>query len=301
MKRFFALVALVGLPTSGCCFGGQTTGDGMFAVSGPVTMISPGFAPDPMMLSGIAGGGTDATTLAPTCRGHIGATPSHTLSVTSPMPMLRLMAHSETDTTLVVRLSDGRYVCNDDGDGFDPIVDLPNVPAGQHNVFVGTYGAGTTAPYQLGVTTNPSITPSTMTQPIAGVAGGTGIAPGTVMRTGTATVQLVSGNLPGVTQGTTCEFTQLAVDPTMGFDCRWQVVCSGVTVYGEGEGGFNPCTDPMWPPGTQVADTSTSAVDRDPSLVINAGGMMVRDDAQGPRGEYQITATMTPAMPIPPG
>jgi len=50
----------------------------------------------------------------------------------------------------------------------------------------------------------------------------------------------------------------------------------------------------------QVADTGTTGVDNDPSLVINPGGMSVRDDAQGPRGEYSITATMM-AMPIPPG
>ncbi|MDQ3034481.1 MAG: hypothetical protein M3Y87_18880 [Myxococcota bacterium] len=301
MKRSLALVALITLPMAGCCFGGAGSN---FTMSGPTVTIAPGFAPDPMLLSGVAGGPTDASSIDASCRGHLSIIPSHTLSVSSPMPMLRLMAHSDTDTTLVVRLSDGRVVCNDDGDGFDPIVDLTNVPAGQHNVFVGTYSSDATAPYQLGITTNPSLTPSTMTQPVVAptLGGGGGAPAGTVLSTGTATVQIVSGNLPGVTQGTTCTYTQLAVDAAVsGFDCRWQVVCAGVTVYGEGDGGFNPCTDPSWPPGTQAADLATSGTDRDPSLVINAGGLMVRDDAQGPRGEYQITATMSPAMPIPPG
>jgi hypothetical protein len=304
MKRLVTMIALVALPMAGCCFGGGLGGGGITA-TGPVTVVGPGFTPDPMILSGQAGGPRDASTMSSSCRGHVGFGPSHTLSVTAAMPVLRVMAHSDTDTTLVVQLADGRYFCNDDGDGFDPVVDLASVPPGQHNVYVGTYSAGASAAYQLGLTTNPSITPSTMLQPIAGptVGGGGGGAPsGAVLRTGTATVQLVSGNLPGVSAGTQCTFTQTSADAAVtGFDCRWQVVCAGITVYGEGDGGFNPCSDPSWPPGTQVADMNTSANDRDPSLVINPGGMMVRDDSAGTRGEYQITATVGPALPVPPG
>jgi hypothetical protein len=258
-------------------------------------MLTDGFSPDPMLLTGVAGGPTDATSLNPSCNGHVGAAPNHTLSVATALPSLRLFAHADGDTTLVVQLSDGRYVCNDDGEGTDPIVDIQNLPAGQHNVFVGTYAPGATMNYQLGITRNPAMGPSTMTQQIAPE-----VAPeapvGTPMRSGTATVQLVSGNLPGVTPGTVCSFTQFAVDSSSGFDCRWQVICAGLTVYGEGAGGFNRCADPSWPAGTQVADLATSSSDRDPSFVINAGGMMVRDDAQGSRGEFQITATLTPVQ-----
>lgn len=297
MKRHVAICALVALGAGGCCFGGT----GSFNVSGPATSVGPGFAPDPMVLSGSAGGPSQASSLDPTCRGYVGIIPSHTLQVSGAMPMLRIMARSDEDTTLVVRRPDGTYACNDDSDGLNPAVDLANVQPGAYNVFVGTYSSGRSATYQLGLTTNPSITPSNMlTPPTMPVAGGG--APGTVLRSGVATVALASGNLPGVTAGSTCSYTQTAVDPAQyGFDCRWQVVCGGAIVYGDGDGGFNPCNDPSWPPGTLVSDINTTAGDRDPSLVINAGGMMVRDDAQGARGEYQITATIPSAMPMPPG
>ncbi|AKF10274.1 hypothetical protein [Sandaracinus amylolyticus] len=311
MKRLVAITALVAL--GGCCFGG-----GNFTVTGPTTSIGPGFAPDPMILAGSAGGPTDASTLSPTCRGHVGIIPSHTLQITGPMPQLNVLVRADQDTTLVVRQPDGTYVCNDDSDGLNPAVALTNLAAGSYNVFVGTYAAGASASYTLGLTTNPSVTPSTLgaggvvppfpppvgggpTLPPPPPVGGGG-TPGTVLRSGVATVALVSGNVPGVAAGTQCTYTQTAVDAAQyGFDCRWQVTCGSHVVYGEAEGGFNPCTDPSWPPGTLVADVNTSGNDRDPSLVINAGGLMVRDDAQGARGEYQITATMAAPTPIPPG
>lgn len=308
MNRHAALCALLTLGAGGCCFGGS----GSFDVSGPTTHLGPGFAPDPMILSGSAGGLSQASALDPSCRGYVGIIPSHTLQISAPMPMLRVMALSGDDTTLVVRRPEGVYVCNDDSDGLNPSVDLANVQPGAYGVYVGTYASGSSASgssasgssasYQLGLTTNPSITPTTMLAPAGGAVGvSAGGAPGTVLRTGNATVALASGNLPGVTPGSTCSYTQTAVDPAQyGFDCRWQVVCGGAIVYGDGDGGFNPCSDPSWPPGTLVADTGTSSSDGDPSFVLNAGGMTVRDDAQGARGAFQITATSR-TMPFPPG
>ena len=307
MKRimFVGSVLVVGATAAACCFGNQ----GSFDMDGPVTALTPGFSPDPMILRGSAGGPTDASTQNPMCRGFVGLLPSHTLQLASPMP-LRILAHSDADTTLVVRLADGSYLCNDDTDGHDPVVE-GSFPAGDHDVFVGTYSSGSSAPYALGLTVNPAILPSTMEAPQPVVGGpmggplggptGGGPAPGTVLQTGTATVALVTGNLPGVTAGSTCSYTQSAADPSSGFDCRWRVECNGVVVYGDGTGGYAPCHDPSWPPGVLVADTGTTGVDNDPSLVINPGGMSVRDDAQGPRGEYSITATLAGGVPIPPG
>jgi hypothetical protein len=297
MKRLVSITTVASLGLAGCCFGGA----GGFNVSGPTTSIGPGFAPDPMVLTGAAGGPSDASTMAPSCRGFVGIIPSHTLDVAAAMPMLRVMAASEVDTTLVVRLPDGTYVCNDDADGFNPVVELPGAGPGQYNVYVGTYSQGNSGTYQLGITTNPGVMPSQL-QSGALPPPPVGDAPlGQVLRRGQATVALVTGNVPGVQAGSTCEYVQTASDPSQtGFDCRWQVTCGGVVVYGDGDGGFNPCADPSWPPGTLVADLDTSGTDQDPSLVINAGGMMVRDDAAGPRGAYQITATPS-QLPRPPG
>lgn len=316
MLKRSVVFALVTLGLAGCCFGGATTPGAPTppgtpppvgtapppVVGGGTVSIGPGFLPDPQTASGTAGGPVAANTMSPECRGYIAAAPNHILNATGQFMNLRIVVGSSADTTLVVQRADGTFACNDDSDGLNPAVDLANVQPGAYNVFVGTYAPNASASYQLGLTTNPSITPSTMMMPPTPPPPlGGGGAPGGVLRSGTATVALVSGNLPGVSAGTTCTYTQSSVDAAQyGFDCRWQVVCGGVVVYGDGEGGYNPCNDPSWPPGTLVSDINTSSSDRDPSLVINAGGMMVRDDAQGARGEYQITATMAP-MPMPPG
>ena len=111
MKRimFVGSVLVVGATAAACCFGGQ----GSFDMDGPVTVLGPGFVPDPMILRGSAGGPTDASSQNAMCRGFIPLLPSHTLQLSSPMT-LRILAHSDTDTTLVVRLADGSYLCNDD-------------------------------------------------------------------------------------------------------------------------------------------------------------------------------------------
>lgn len=161
MKRMTMAVSMVPicLTIAACCFGGGT---GAFNLSGPTTSVSPGFSPDPMTLSGLGGGPTAASTMNASCVGYVGLLPNHTLDVTAPMT-LRVMVRSEADTTLVVRLADGTIVCNDDSvDGTNPIVDHA-FPAGQHNVYIGSYSAGESPSYTLGISTNTSIVPSQMT------------------------------------------------------------------------------------------------------------------------------------------
>jgi hypothetical protein len=271
-----------------CCFNPSSLGQ-----LTPIE-LAPGFQPDPYLVSGIAGGANPASSLQSSCSGYMAFMPSHIVNVNSPM-MLRVLVHSDQDTTLIVRLENGTVLCNDDGEGNDPVVEYA-FPQGAHTIFVGTYTQNTQANYTLGITTNPRVTPSTMQggSPPAVVDPG---APspsgptGTVLRTGTATVAVVTGQLPGVTQGTTCNYAQMVADPARNL-CRWRVECAGLVVYGDGEGGYAPCSDPAWPSGTLVADTNTQSGDNDPSLVINAGGMTVRDDRAGPRGEYSLTATL---------
>ena len=276
----------------GCCLGSIP------GLGGPVTAVGPGFAPDPMLIAGTAGGPSQAASSDANCRGWLPFLPNHTLQVSAPMPFLRVMVASSTDTTLFVRLADGRVVCNDDADGTNPAVDLPNLPAGAHQIYVGTFAQGGSAPYTLGLSSSPAMTPTLMTaQPGLGPPPPPPPPPPPGDGLG-FTVAFVSGNLPGVTAGTTCIATQSQVPaPAAGApDCRWVVQCGGVTVYGDGDGGYVRCADPTWPPGTRAFDANTTGVDRDPSLIINAGGLMVRDDASGPRGEFQITGVLSPVQ-----
>src|SRR5262249_17411883 len=97
--------------------------------------------------------------------------------------------------------------------------------------------------------------------------------PGSIVRSGTATLTTASGNL-GLTVGTTCTYLQWRVDPTVhSFDCRWNVTCGPYILYGAGTGGYEMCVRPEWPPGTTMNDDGTEAVNGDPLFVWNASGM----------------------------
>lgn len=157
-----AACAATALLAAGCCFTAQ---GGATPASGPITSLAPGFTPDPILLSGTAGGPTAAPSLDARCTGWVSTTASHTLEVTAPIPLLRVMAHMDIDdgdATLVVRLADGTYVCNDDADALDPIVELTNLPAGEHHVFVGIRSETATAPYRLALTSSPALRPSAL-------------------------------------------------------------------------------------------------------------------------------------------
>jgi hypothetical protein len=123
--------------------------------------ISPGFAPDPMIVRGPAGGPLPASSLDPGCRGFVNQAAPQVVNLTAPMPGLRMMVNTAdgTDTTLVVLGPDGQYRCSDDeGDGFDPMLTGP-FPAGSYQVWVGTYAAAAAgAPAMLGMTALPNIT-----------------------------------------------------------------------------------------------------------------------------------------------
>jgi hypothetical protein len=148
------------LALSGCCFGG-TPGAGVTppppgtggapVAGGPMVTLAPGFAPDPMTMSGNAGGPVDAMTIGPLCRGYIAAAPNHILNVTGAFPSLRVTANSSIDTTMVIRLSDGRVLCNDDFEGLNPgVTDM--FPVGQHQLWIGSYTPGGSGAYTLSVT-----------------------------------------------------------------------------------------------------------------------------------------------------
>jgi hypothetical protein len=112
---------------------------------------------------------------------------------------------------------------------------------------------------------------------------------GAIVRSGSATVRTVSGNLPGVTAGSACSYVEFrnVGDPRL--DCRWNVTCGSYVLYGLGTGGYGPCEDRSWAAGTLAMDVSTSRVDTDPSIVFNTNGLSVSDDAAGRLGAFTVT------------
>lgn len=52
----------------------------------------------------------------------------------------------DTDLTLVLRTSEGAWVCSDDADGMNPQIRVEDAPQGTHSVWVGTFSRRTTPP-----------------------------------------------------------------------------------------------------------------------------------------------------------
>lgn len=121
--------------------------------------LNAGFVPDPHTASGTSGGSIDATTWQAGCNGFVTTQPDHLFVAATAFANLRVMAHSTGDITLVVQKPDGTYLCNDDTDGTDPLVEGA-FPAGTYKVWIGSYQAGTNSPYTLGFSELASVMPS---------------------------------------------------------------------------------------------------------------------------------------------
>ena len=69
------------------------------------------------------------------------------------------MAKSDVDITLVVHRPDGTFLCNDDSEGFNPMVE-GNFSPGRYRVWIGSYAQGENGSYRLGLSAQPGMTPS---------------------------------------------------------------------------------------------------------------------------------------------
>jgi hypothetical protein len=126
--------------------------------------LNAGFMPDPHVARGTSGGATDASTVNASCAGWISGTPDHIFQAGTAFPSVRLMAASDQDVTLVIQKPDNTYLCNDDTDGTNPVVDIQAAQPGTYRVWIGSYQQGVNAPYRLGVTELPATLPSTLPQ-----------------------------------------------------------------------------------------------------------------------------------------
>ncbi|WP_236607559.1 hypothetical protein [Sandaracinus amylolyticus] len=129
---------------------------------GATITIATGFT-DPTITTGTSGGAVEASTLNAECAGWVSSSPDHVLDLQAAMPRLKIMAfgtEADSDVTLVVRKPDGTYLCNDDSDGFHPVVE-GEMPAGRYEIFVGSYEQGRRQAYRLGITTQEAATPTT--------------------------------------------------------------------------------------------------------------------------------------------
>lgn len=117
--------------------------------------LSPGFLPDPATGSGTSGGPVDASQHGSTpngpCVGQIDSSADHVMTLTAAFNYLRITAMSDGDVSLVVKMPDGSFRCNDDTIGLNPVVEATSWPAGRYEIYVGTVMGGN-VPYQLSIT-----------------------------------------------------------------------------------------------------------------------------------------------------
>lgn len=117
--------------------------------------LSKGFTPDPHRVNLSAGGSIDASRLGGGCTGMIANAPdvrlNWTNSGTNTLP-LAISVSARSDTTLVINMPDGSWLCDDDSgnNGLNPLINLPNPQSGQYDIWVGTFGSNSTLqPAQL--------------------------------------------------------------------------------------------------------------------------------------------------------
>jgi hypothetical protein len=108
--------------------------------------LNTGFLPDPQSVELLAGGPNQASNMAgPDCRGYINEErPDVRLNFNAGSFPMNIYAVSEADLTLVVRLPDGSWACNDDTQGFNPAVSVQPAQSGAYDIWVGTYSQGST-------------------------------------------------------------------------------------------------------------------------------------------------------------
>lgn len=148
------------------------------------TPIAADFTPNPMTMTGTAGGPRDGSNFTGTaphtdCRGWMPQEPQHTLVLSDAIDNLQIVAAAPTDLTMAIEGPAGTW-CNDDFQGLDPGL-MANWPAGTYRVFVGTYAEASTQDYTLSLqrievapTTTQALAPGFLPDPytVAGNSGG---------------------------------------------------------------------------------------------------------------------------------
>lgn len=134
--------------------------------------LDAGFQPDPFILTMYSGGPIDASSqsLGTGCVGNINDVPDFRITWGGQSPSLRIFFASADDTTLVIRTPNGKYACNDDFDGLNPLIVFTNPQEGNYDIWLGSYVPDTFSPGYL-IISEQRATPSNILSPLIGNGG----------------------------------------------------------------------------------------------------------------------------------
>ena len=155
-----ALTAVASLATAGASTsGGAGSASGSAGGALPEGVfgsvrLNAGFTPDPYRVGLVAGGDYDsAAELGTQCRGWTTGDGTYVLYYMNAGRFpLTISATSEADTTLIVGVPGGGFVCDDDsGPGLNPQITITNPQSGGYAIWVATYSRGQRAAATLSI------------------------------------------------------------------------------------------------------------------------------------------------------
>jgi serine protease Do/protease YdgD len=119
--------------------------------------LNANFAPDPYVVNVTAGGNVPAERLGgASCTGTIADAPDVRLNYRAGQGLpLFISVNSNADTTLVINLPNGRWICNDDFQGLNPGIVLRQPQSGQYDIWIGHFDRGRSIPAQLRISELP--------------------------------------------------------------------------------------------------------------------------------------------------
>ena len=106
------------------------------------TRVRAGFTPDPIQVRIYSGGSIDASRLGGACVGMIASAPDYEFTYTAGSFPLSFGVVSDGDTSLVINGPDGRWYCDDDSQGLNPILTWGRPQSGSYDIWVGAVGDG---------------------------------------------------------------------------------------------------------------------------------------------------------------
>ena len=169
MKRLFLLLSFMLFVMMPPALAQDNTLDSTLDPNFDTVALGPGMTPDPYIATVTSGGTVEVASLdlGPGCTGFATSAPDYRIQWAGPTP-LRVFFVGEGDATLVVNTADGQWMCSDDASGTpNPMVDVPDAPAGQYDIWIGSYSATDAISGYLMVTENDSY-PGHIVSPVLG-------------------------------------------------------------------------------------------------------------------------------------
>jgi SAM-dependent methyltransferase len=123
--------------------------------------LSGGFSPDPHKAKGASGGNNLASALQADCTGWLATTPDHILELSTPFEYLRIFTQSAGDTALVIKMPNGKFRCNDNTHGHNPLLE-GSWPIGVYQIWVASDKKDDMHEYEIKFTTNKSAIPTSI-------------------------------------------------------------------------------------------------------------------------------------------